>query len=113
MAGLRFENSTALYELYTFCAACSVPEIRQLAETMSNRQEPMILAIQTGLSNARSEGFNRIVKTRRRHRFRLQTPENKRSQVRSACTPPIVASAIQHQAAAPLLTRVSRFLGAA
>ena len=43
--GLRYEISRALYEFYAFCAACSVPEIATLAETISTWQEPMILAI--------------------------------------------------------------------
>jgi transposase len=39
-----------------------VPEIHSLAETIETWQTPMIFAITTGLSNARSEGYNRIVK---------------------------------------------------
>ena len=69
----------------------------------------MILAIQTGLSNARGEGFNRIVKHIGRVAFGFRTPENQRRRVRWAC-PPITASAI-HQTAAPLLTRMSRRSG--
>ena len=84
--GLRYEISAALYAFYTFCAACSVPEIQQLAETISSWQEPMILAIQTGLSNARSEGYNRIVKHVGRIAFGFRTPENQRRRVRWACT---------------------------
>jgi hypothetical protein len=49
--GLRYEITAALYAFYAFCAACSVPEIGKLAETISAWQEPMILAIETGLSN--------------------------------------------------------------
>ncbi len=49
-------------------------------------QEPMILAIQTGLSNARSEGYNRIVKHIGRIAFGFRTPENQRRRVRWACT---------------------------
>ena len=55
--GLRYEISAALYEFYAFCAACSVPEIVKFATTIADWQEPMILAIETGLSNARSEGY--------------------------------------------------------
>jgi transposase len=84
--GLRYEISTALYEFYAFCAACSVPEIRKLAETISSWQGPMILAIETGLSNARSEGYNRIVKHVGRVAFGFRTPENQRRRVRWACT---------------------------
>jgi len=84
--GLRYEISAALYEFYAFCAACSVPEIVKLATTISDWQEPMILAIETGLSNARSEGYNRIVKHVGRIAFGFRTPENQRRRVRWACT---------------------------
>jgi transposase len=33
--GLSYEIGDALYRFYTFCAACSVPEIGKLAETIS------------------------------------------------------------------------------
>jgi transposase len=84
--GLRYEITAALYTFYAFCAACSVPEIGKLAETISAWQEPMILAIETGLSNARSEGYNRIVKHVGRIAFGFRTPENQRRRVRWACT---------------------------
>jgi transposase len=84
--GLRYEITAALYAFYAFCAACSVPEIGKLAETISAWQEPMILAIETGLSNARSEGYNRIVKHVGRIAFGFRTPENQRRRVRWACT---------------------------
>jgi transposase len=84
--GLRYEISAALYKFYAFCAACSVPEIGAFAQTISTWQEPMILAIQTGLSNARSEGYNRIVKHVGRIAFGFRTPENQRRRVRWACT---------------------------
>jgi hypothetical protein len=75
--GLSYEIREVLYLFYTFCAACRVPEITKLAETISVRQEPMILAITTDLSNA-SEGYNRIVQTRWPDRVRLQdTGESK------------------------------------
>jgi transposase len=84
--GLSYEIRDALYRFYAFCAACSVPEICKLAETISAWQEPMILAIQTGLSNARSEGYNRIVKHVGRIAFGFRTPDNQRRRVRWACT---------------------------
>lgn len=84
--GLRYDVREALYRFYTFCAACHVPEIGMLAATISAWQEPMILAITTGLSNARSEGYNRIVKHVGRIAFGFRTPENQRRRVRWACT---------------------------
>lgn len=84
--GLRYEICTALHRFYTFCAACSVPEIHTLATTISRWQDPMILAITTGLSNARCEGYNRIVKHVGRIAFGFRTPANQRRRVRWACT---------------------------
>ncbi|KAA1243347.1 transposase, partial [Mycobacterium simiae] len=60
--GLRYDIAAALHRFYAFCAATAVPEIHDLAATIETWQAPMILAITTGLTNARSEGYNRIVK---------------------------------------------------
>ena len=46
----------------------------------------MILAIRTGLSNARSEGYNRIVKHVGRIVFGFRTPEHQRRGVRWGST---------------------------
>jgi len=97
---LRYDISTTLYEFYTFCAARSVPEIRQPAETISTRQEPMIPAIQTDPSNARSEGFNQIRQTRRPHRVRLQNTREP--------TPPTTAGLHRQSQRAPSNTRQLR-----
>ena len=105
--GLSYEIRDALYRFYAFCAACSVPEIATLAHTICTWQEPMILAIQTGLSNARSEGYNRIVKHVGRIAFGFRTPENQRRRVRWACTRQSRRTPSWDQTAAPLLTRKS------
>lgn len=54
--GMRYDIAAALQRFYAFCAATHVPEIHDLARTIETWQKPMILAIATGLSNARSEG---------------------------------------------------------
>jgi transposase len=46
----------------------------------------MILAITTGLSNARREGYNRIVKHIGGIAFGFRNPGNQRRRVRWACT---------------------------
>nr|WP_137726590.1 ISL3 family transposase [Prescottella subtropica] len=84
--GLAYEVRDALHRFYRFCADCSVPEIRKLAATISDWQDPMLLAISTGLSNARSEGYNRIVKHVGRIAFGFRNPTNQRRRVRWACT---------------------------
>lgn len=83
---LRYDVAAALYRFYAFCAATSVPEVHDLAETIETWQGPMILAITTGLSNARSEGYNQIVKHVGRIAFGFRNPDNQRRRVRWACT---------------------------
>ncbi len=83
---LSYVIRDALYRFYAFCAACRVPEIHEFAETVETRQDPMILAIQTRPSNARSEGYNRIVIHIDRIAFGFRTPENQRRRVRWART---------------------------
>jgi transposase len=103
--GLRYDIAAALYRFYAFCAATSVPEIHDLAQTIETWQAPMILAITTGLSNARSEGYNRIVKHIGRIAFGFRNPNNQRRRVRWACTRQSRAGATQDQTTTPLLSR--------
>ena len=49
-------------------------------------QAPIIAALQTGLTNARTEGYNRIVKHVGRIAFGFLNPDNQRRRVRWACT---------------------------
>lgn len=75
---------------------------------MDTWQRPIIAAIETGLSNARSEGLNRIVKHIGRIAFGFRNPTNQRRRIRWALHPPHQAGAIQDQAATPLLILKSR-----
>jgi transposase len=84
--GLRYETTAALDRFYRFCAACTVPEVIRFARTVEAWQEPIIAALQTGLTNARSEGYNRIVKHVGRIAFGFRNPDNQRRRVRWACT---------------------------
>ena len=106
--GLHYEISATLYAFYTFCAA--VLGARDPAAGRNDLQlaGTNVLAIQTGLSNARSEGYNRIVNTSAASHSASGRPENQRRRATVGLHPPITASAIQHQTAAPLLTRMSR-----
>lgn len=84
--GLRYEITAALDRFYRFCAACTVPEVISFARTIETWQAPIIAAIQTGLTNARTEGYNRIVKHVGRIAFGFRNPDNQRRRVRWACT---------------------------
>ena len=84
--GLRYEITAALDRFYRFCAACTVPEVIGFARTIETWQAPIIAALQTGLTNARTEGYNRIVKHVGRIAFGFRNPDNQRRRVRWACT---------------------------
>jgi transposase len=84
--GLRYEIHAALDRFYRFCAACSVPEVISFARTIETWQTPIIAALQTGLTNARTEGYNRIIKHVGRIAFGFRNPGNQRRRVRWACT---------------------------
>lgn len=59
-----------------------MPEIHTLATTVDTWQQPIIAAIETGLCNAHSEGYNRIVKHIGRIAFGFRNPANQRRRVR-------------------------------
>jgi len=84
--GLRYQICSALDAFYTFAAACKVPEIHTLATTVDTWQQPIIAAIDTGLTKARSEGYNRIVKHIGRIAFGFRNTDNQRRRIRWACT---------------------------
>lgn len=84
--GVRYEIHAALERFYRFCAACKVPEVIKFARTIETWQDPIIAALQTGLTNARTEGYNRIVKHVGRIAFGFRNPDNQRRRVRWACT---------------------------
>ena len=54
--------------------------------TIETWQAHVIAALQTGLTNARTEGYNRIVKHVGRIAFGFRNPDNQRRRVRWACT---------------------------
>ena len=83
---MRYEIRAALYRFCKFYAACPIPEVTAPARTVETWQEPIIRAIETGLTNARSEGYNRIVKHVGRIAFGFRNPGNQRRRVRWACT---------------------------
>ena len=105
--GLRYEIHAALERFYRFCAAWKVPEVIKFARTIETWQAPIIAALQAGLTNARSEGSNRIVKHVGRIAFGFRNPDNQRRRVRWGLHPPITGGHTQ-PAPMPLLTAKSR-----
>ncbi|VBA45083.1 hypothetical protein LAUMK41_00005 [Mycobacterium attenuatum] len=84
--GLRYEITAALNRFYQFCAACKVPEVISFARSIETWQDSIIAAVQAGLTNARTEGYNRIVKHIGRIAFGFRNPAHQRRRVRRACT---------------------------
>jgi transposase len=79
----------ALHEFYTWCATYQhVPELLTLARTIDRWRDPIINAILLGVSNAKSEGLNRVIKLEGRKAYGFRNPVNQRRRLRYATTRP-------------------------
>ena len=67
-------------------AASGLPEIERLAKTVSVWWPEILAAISTGVTNAGSEGVNRLIKTDAGCAFGYQNPVNQRLRARCATT---------------------------
>lgn len=76
-----------IYSFLSWCATCDdVPEILSLAETIDQWRDGIVTAVILGVSNARSEGLNRVAKLEARKAYGLRNPVNQRRRVRWAAT---------------------------
>jgi hypothetical protein len=76
-----------LFAFYDWCAQNEqVTELVTLARTISRRENEIVTAVLTGVTNARSESLNRIAKLEARHAYGFRNPANQRRRVRTACT---------------------------
>lgn len=82
----RREIRARLDEFYRRAAASISPEVHRLAATVEAWWPAVEAAITTGLSNARSEGYNRLAKHEGRNAFGFRNPVNQRRRRRWACT---------------------------
>jgi len=78
--------SHRLYRFYTWCADAAVPELERLATTISTWWPYVEAFITTGITNAASEGFNRVVKLDARNAYGYRNPDNQRLRTRCATT---------------------------
>jgi len=78
--------SHRLYRFYTWCADAAVPELERLATTISTWWPCIEAFIATGITNAASEGYNRIVKLDARNAYGYRNPANQRLRTRCATT---------------------------
>ncbi len=76
-----------LTDFQMFCADhIQIRQIRRLAQTVDDWRSSIIEGIFTGISNGRSEGYNRIVKHMGRIAFGFRNPTNQKRRIRFACT---------------------------
>jgi transposase len=75
-----------LFRFYDRCAASGLPELERLATTIETWWPEILAFIQTGITNAGSEGTNRVIKTVARDAYGFRNPENQRLRTRCATT---------------------------
>jgi transposase len=75
-----------LHRFYTRCAASDLPELHRLATTIETWWPQILAFLTTGITNAGSEGTNRVIKTIARDAHGFRNPENQRLRTRTATT---------------------------
>jgi transposase len=78
--------SHRLYRFYTWCADAAVPELERLARTIQTWWPAIEAFLHTKITNAASEGYNRVVKLDARNGYGYRNPENQRLRTRCATT---------------------------
>ena len=80
------EIRTRLYRFYNWCANTNIPELHRLATTIDIWWPAILAFLHTGLTNARTEGYNRLVKQVKRVACGFRNTENSRRRIRFHCT---------------------------
>jgi transposase len=75
--------SQRLWAFYQWCADTDIPELHRLATTIQAWWPQIEAFILTGVTNAASEGVNRLIKLEARNAFGFRNPVNQR--LRSRC----------------------------
>lgn len=75
-----------LHSFYAWCARSNVPELHTLATTIETWWPAVLAFIDTGLTNAKSEGLNRLLKQVKRSACGFRTVDNSHRRVRFHCT---------------------------
>lgn len=78
--------SHRLHRFLSWCADSGLPELITLAETIDAWWPETLAFITTGITNARTEGTNRLIKDAARVAFGFRNLDNQRRRVRLACT---------------------------
>jgi transposase len=75
-----------LHRFYTRCAASDLPELHRLATTIETWWPQIHAFLTTGITNAGSEGTNRVIKTVARDAYGFRNPKNQQLRTRTATT---------------------------
>ena len=75
-----------LTRFYAACADAEIPEITRLATTIDTWWPEIEASITSGVTNAGSEGTNRVIKTLARDAYGFRNPDNQRLRTRCATT---------------------------
>lgn len=75
-----------LHRFYTRCADADIPELHRLAATVELWWPEILAFLRTGITNAGSEGTNRVIKTIARDAYGFRNPVNQRLRTRTATT---------------------------
>jgi transposase len=84
--GHRHHISAALYDFYAWCADADIDELTTLARTVEAWWPAVLVFLQTGVTNAATEGTNRLVKQVKRTACGFRNRANYRTRVRLHCT---------------------------
>jgi transposase len=84
--GHHHEIRDRLWAFYQWCADAQIPELTTLAETIETWWPAIEVFLTTGLTNARTEGTNRLIKQVKRAACGFRNRDNYRRRVRLHCT---------------------------
>ena len=84
--GQRHDIAHRLYRFYDWCARVDIPEVTTLATTIDAWWPEVLGFLETGITNAGTEGRNRLVKDAARVAFGFRSLDNQRRRVRFHCT---------------------------
>jgi len=82
----RHPIGQARYKFLTWCADADIPEVPTLAATVDRWWSEIAAFIDTGHSNAKSEGINRVIKLVARAAFGFRNATNQRLRTRCVTT---------------------------
>ena len=82
----RHQVGHARWKFLTWCADSEIPEVRTLATTVDRWWPEIEAFIDTGHSNAKSEGINRVIKLVARNAFGFRNAESQRLRTRCVTT---------------------------